>query len=80
MCTRALGVHANASTQERVLENERVHKRVGHGGNSALGGEPEVRTHLPHCRQILYHLSHQGSPIRVSYMFLWIILCTKGLS
>ena len=21
---------------------------------------------LPHCRQILYHLSHQGSPIRLS--------------
>ena len=29
---------------------------------------------LPHCRQILYHLSHQGSrwiPERVAYPFSW---------
>ena len=41
VCACVLGVHANTSTQERVLENERVHKRVGRGGNSALRGEPE---------------------------------------
>ena len=24
---------------------------------------PEIKPGLPHCRQMLYHLSHQGSPI-----------------
>ena len=26
--------------------------------------DPRIKPSLPHCRQILYHLSHQGSPIR----------------
>lgn len=42
MCTCVLDVHANMSTQECVLENEHVDKRVGHGENSTLGGKPEL--------------------------------------
>ena len=51
-------------------------------GFSSSGDLPSQGSnpHLPHCRQILYHLSHQGSPIREPCMFLWIVLCTKRLS
>ena len=29
----------------------------------------ELNPHLPHCRQILYHLSHQGSPVyKIGYV------------
>ena len=34
---------------------------------------------LPHCRQTLYHLSHQGSP-KFLKMYLIIYLATSGLS
>ena len=29
---------------------------------------------LPHCRQILYHLSHQGSPLQMNIWLLWVLV------
>ena len=40
-------------------------KKAGVGSHSFLQGivpTQESNLGLPHCRQILYHLSHQGSP------------------
>ena len=40
-------------------------KNTGVGSHSRLQGifpTQELNSHLLHCRQILYHLSHQGSP------------------
>ena len=40
-------------------------KNIGEGCHALLQGIFPVQglnPHLPHCRQILYHLSHQGSP------------------
>ena len=31
---------------------------------------------LPHCRQTLYHLSHQGSPIYLNYVFIYHLYCS----
>ena len=47
-------------------ENTRV------GSHSLLQGIFPIQgstPNLPHCRQILYRLNHQGSPIKVSYIF-----------
>ena len=33
--------------------------------------EPESNPGLPHCRQTLYRLSHQGSPQLTSQMYKW---------
>ena len=41
-------------------------KNTGLGSHSLLQGiflTQEWNPGLPHCRQILYHLSHQGSPL-----------------
>ena len=41
-------------------------KNIGVGCHAALQGifpTQASRPGLPHCRQILYHLSHQGSPV-----------------
>jgi len=34
---------------------------------------------LPHCRRILYHLSHQGSPLIVVILLLLLLLLFKPL-
>ena len=31
---------------------------------------PEIKPGLPHCRWILYHLSHQGSPRKLQWVAL----------
>ena len=44
-------------------------KNTGVGCHARLQGifpTQGLNPGLPHCRQILYHLSHQGSPIRLS--------------
>ena len=44
------------------------------GCHSLLQGipDPEIKPDLLHCRQILYHLSHQGSPIwYISDIFIY---------
>jgi len=40
---------------------------------SSQPGDPTRRSNpsLPHCRQILYHLSHRGSPCALSRSGLW---------
>ena len=45
--------------QERILEWVAMSSSRG---SSHPGIEPRYSASLPHCRQILYHLSHQGSP------------------
>ena len=34
---------------------------------------------LPHYRQILYHLSHQGSPYIYIYIYVGLIFCHQGM-
>ena len=37
----------------------------------------ESNPSFPHCRQILYHLSHQGSPIYINiYIYKYKYICT----
>ena len=60
-------------------------KNTGVGFHSLLQGIFQTQgsnLSLLHCRQILYHLSHQGSPysIVVYYKILSIILCVCMLS
>ena len=52
-------------------------KNIGVGNHSLFQGIfpiQEQNLGFPHCRQILYHLSHQESPSHV-YVYVYVCLC-----
>ena len=51
----------------RKISRNYLGKNIGGGSHSLLQGTfptQELNLGLPHCRQILYHLSHQGSTVK----------------
>ena len=59
------GFSVHGILQARILECEKKKKNTGVGSHSLLQGifwTQGSNLGLPHYRQILYHLSHQGSP------------------
>ena len=66
------GSSVHGILQARILE--RVAISFSRGSSLAQGLNPG----LPHCRQILYQLSHQGSPPLKEYLFLFIFLAAPG--
>ena len=50
---------------------------TGVGGHSLSPGDlPNLDSGLLYCRRILYHLSHEGSPNRASYLTIYIYIYT----
>ena len=48
---------------------------TGVGGHSLSPGDlPNLDSGLLYCRRILYHLSHEGSPNRASYLTIYIYI------
>ena len=59
-------------------------KNTGVGGHALLQGifpTQGLNPGLPHCRQILYHLSHQGSHISQHFTkYVYTCMYTAGFS
>ena len=56
-------------------------KNIGVGCHSLLQGLFPTQGLTPgllHCRQILYHLSHQGSPVTILLLFYILFLWPRG--
>ena len=58
-----------------------IHSLSGVGSHSLLHGifpTQGMNPGLPHCRQILYRLSHQGGPVMIT-LLLFIYLAALNL-
>ena len=70
------------SSVHGILQAWRIFKNTGMGSHSVLQGiflTQGLNLGLPHCRQIFYRLSHQGSPVLV-YLCLIILFSFSHLS
>ena len=70
------------SSVHGILQAWRIFKNTGMGGHSVLQGiflTQGLNLGLLHCRQIFYHLSHQGSPVLV-YLCAIILFSFSHLS
>ena len=58
-------------------------KNTGMGYHALLQGispTQGLNPGLPHCRRILYHLSHQGSPYTYMYIYVYMLVTQSCLT